>query len=70
MPAKQGKTFQDIMKDLKSRRFSPIYILMGEEAYYIDQITNYIAENVLTPAPKHIFKLKSCSAGVSTFSAI
>ncbi len=50
MPAKQGKTFQDIMKDLKARRFSPIYILMGEEAYYIDQITNYIAENVLTPA--------------------
>ena len=40
MPAKQGKTFQDIMKDLKARRFSPIYILMCEEAYYIDQITN------------------------------
>lgn len=59
MPAKQGKTFQDIMKDLKSRRFSPIYILMGEEAYYIDQITNYIAENVLTPAEQD-FNLNIC----------
>ena len=59
MPTKQGKTFQDIMKDLKARRFSPIYILMGEEAYYIDQITNYIAENVLTPAEQD-FNLNIC----------
>lgn len=59
MPAKQGKTFQDIMKDLKARRFSPIYILMGEEAYYIDQITNYIAENVLTSAEQD-FNLNIC----------
>ena len=59
MPAKQGKTFQDIMKDLKARRFSPIYIFMGEEAYYIDQITNYIAENVLTPAEQD-FNLNIC----------
>lgn len=59
MPAKQGKTFQDIMKDLKARRFSPIYILMGEEVYYIDQITNYIAENVLTPAEQD-FNLNIC----------
>ena len=59
MPAKQGKTFQDIMKDLKVRRFSPIYILMGEESYYIDQITNYIAENVLTPAEQD-FNLNIC----------
>ena len=59
MPAKQGKTFQDILTDLKARRFSPIYILMGEEAYYIDQITNYIAENVLTPAEQD-FNLNIC----------
>ncbi len=49
MPAKQGNTFAQIMADLKARKFSPIYILMGDESYYIDQITNYIAENVLAP---------------------
>ena len=32
---------------------------MGEEAYYIDQITNYIAENVLTPAEQD-FNLNIC----------
>ena len=59
MSAKQGTTFQEIMKDLKARKFSPIYILMGEESYYIDQITNYIAENVLTPAEQD-FNLNVC----------
>lgn len=59
MSAKQGTTFQDIMKDLEARKFSPIYILMGEESYYIDQITNYIAENVLTPTEQD-FNLNVC----------
>lgn len=42
-------TFDSIMRDLKARKFSPIYILMGEESYYIDQISDYIASNVLQP---------------------
>lgn len=41
--------FDQIMKDLKARRFSPIYILMGDESYYIDKISDYIADNVLQP---------------------
>ena len=49
MAAKQGPNFDTIMRDLKARKFSPIYILMGEEAYYIDRIADYIAEHVLVP---------------------
>lgn len=49
MSAKQGITFQQIMKDLKARKFAPIYILMGDESYYIDKISDYIAENALKP---------------------
>lgn len=49
MPAKQGSTFQSIMQDLKNKKFAPIYMLMGEESYYIDQISDYIAEHVLSP---------------------
>src|SRR3712207_8265525 len=37
------------MRDLRARKFAPIYILMGEESYYIDKISDYIAENVLRP---------------------
>lgn len=52
MAAKQNNSFKDIMSDLKACKFSPIYILMGEEAYYIDKISEYIEENVLTAEEK------------------
>lgn len=42
-------TYESIMKDLTAHKFSPIYILMGEEAYYIDKISDYMAENILQP---------------------
>ncbi len=49
MAEKKTVTFDSIMRDLKARQFSPIYILMGEEAYFIDQISDYIAGHVLSP---------------------
>lgn len=42
-------TYDSIMRDLKARKFAPVYYLMGEEPYYIDKISDYIAENVLLP---------------------
>ena len=35
------------MKSLREGQFSPIYILMGEESYFIDKITDYIAQHAL-----------------------
>ena len=51
MPEKKntGISYETIMRDLKARHFSPIYILMGDESYYIDKISDYIAEHVLRP---------------------
>lgn len=46
---KSTMTFESVMRDLKAGRYAPVYILMGEEAYYIDQIADFIAENVLQP---------------------
>lgn len=46
---KVGPSYDLIMKDLKARKFSPIYILMGEESYYIDKISDFIAESILQP---------------------
>lgn len=45
-------TYDGIMRDLKARKYSPIYYLMGDEPYYIDKIADYIAENVLAPEEK------------------
>ncbi|VBB43451.1 DNA polymerase III, delta subunit [uncultured Paludibacter sp.] len=41
-------TFQDIMTDLRRKSYSPIYFLMGEEPYYIDQISDYLQDKVLS----------------------
>ena len=42
-------SFDSIMADLEARRFVPVYYLMGDESYYIDKISDYIAEHVLQP---------------------
>lgn len=50
MPEKNATpTYDSIMRDLKAGRFSPIYVLMGDESYYIDQISDYILNHVLSP---------------------
>ena len=42
-------TYDVVMSELKAREFRPLYYLMGDEPYYIDLISNWIAENVLQP---------------------
>ncbi|MGM9734065.1 MAG: DNA polymerase III subunit delta [Prevotella sp.] len=49
MAETKNATFDSIMHDLKQRNYLPIYYLMGEESFYIDKISDFIAENVLTP---------------------
>ena len=41
-----------IVNDIKNGLIKPIYFLMGEEAYYIDKIAEYIEQNVLTEEEK------------------
>ena len=36
-----------IIRDIKEGRFSPIYILMGDESYYIDKISDVLSDTVL-----------------------
>lgn len=43
----QETSFDTIMRNLKANIFSPIYILMGEESYFIDRISDYIAQHAL-----------------------
>ncbi len=44
--------YEEIIRDLKNKVYHPIYFLMGEESYFIDQITNYIDAQVLDEAEK------------------
>ena len=38
-----------MMSDLKKKIYKPIYLLMGEEPYFIDLVSDYMANNILTP---------------------
>ena len=54
--AKQETTCDDILKELRAKQYRPVYYLMGEESYYIDLISDYIVDNVLTDTEK-VFNL-------------
>ncbi len=45
-------TSEQILKDLKNKIYKPIYFLTGDEPYYIDKITDYISQYVLTDEEK------------------
>ena len=45
-------SYEEIARDLKNRIYKPVYYLMGEESYYIDRISDYIAQTVLTEEEK------------------
>lgn len=42
-------SYRDILSDIKKGNFKPIYILMGEEAYYIDLIAEALENSVVDP---------------------
>ena len=45
-------TVQSIINDLKSGNISPIYFLMGEEPYFIDQISNFFESSLLAESSR------------------
>lgn len=45
--AKKEYTFEEICRDIVAGKFLPVYMLMGEEPFFIDKITDLIIENVL-----------------------
>lgn len=42
----------DLIKEIQSKRFKPVYLLHGDESYYIDKIAGYMENNILTPEQK------------------
>jgi DNA polymerase III subunit delta len=45
-------TTNQLITDIKEGKIAPIYFLMGEEAYYIDAISDFIESNVLAEDEK------------------
>lgn len=45
-------TYHQLTKDLQKREFQPVYLLYGEEPYYVDVLSDYMIENVLDETEK------------------
>ncbi|MBQ3998497.1 MAG: DNA polymerase III subunit delta [Paludibacteraceae bacterium] len=46
------KKYDDIIKALRAGEYAPVYLLCGEEPYYIDQVQSFIAANALDEMAK------------------
>jgi DNA polymerase III subunit delta len=62
-------TFDAIIRDVKAKKFKPVYVLMGEEDYYIDQIQKAIMDNAL-PTEDRDFCLTTFYGGETTANEV
>lgn len=44
--------FKKILQSLQSKQYAPVYLVDGEEPYYLDQITEHFENKILSPAEK------------------
>lgn len=44
--------FENVLSDLRAKKYSPVYFLMGDESYFIDKISDYITQNILDESEK------------------
>jgi DNA polymerase-3 subunit delta len=45
-------TADDILKDLKNRKYKPLYLLHGDEPYFIDLVSNFVEDELLSEAER------------------
>ena len=45
-------SYNSIMKDIEARRFAPIYLLSGDEGYFVDAIAERLGETILNEAER------------------
>ncbi|MFZ4521312.1 MAG: DNA polymerase III subunit delta [Bacteroidales bacterium] len=52
MAEKNSISFDNLMGDLKNQIYHPVYLLHGEESYFIDMVSDYIEQHVLSDLEK------------------
>lgn len=45
-------TFEGLYKELKQKKYAPIYLLQGEETFFIDKLVDYMEESILSDSEK------------------
>lgn len=71
-PKKQasGPTYQSIVNDVKAGHIAPVYYLMGEEAYYIDRLCEFLTDTLMPNEEDRDFNLITFYGPDSTTEAI
>ncbi len=44
--------FKKLFQSLQKGQFAPVYLIDGEEAYYLDKVTEFFEENILQPSER------------------
>lgn len=65
--AKKSDDFQRIKGQIEQHQYAPVYLLHGEEAFFIDQLANLLLDTVLTDDEKD-FDLVQFFAGAGEFT--
>lgn len=50
-------TYSEILKSLRAKQYKPVYFLHGAESYFIDAISKYVEDNVLSEGEKSFNQL-------------
>lgn len=68
--AKKEYTFDEIGRDIMAKKFAPIYILMGDEPFFMDQITELLIDNVLEESERDFNQIIMYGADADAASII
>ena len=50
--AASAQTYEQVMMSLRQGQYKPVYLLYGDEPYYIDRVTEYVEDHILDEAAK------------------
>lgn len=59
-------SYNSIMKDIEARRFAPMYLLMGDEGYFIDAIAERLGGSILNEAERSFNQVTAYGADSDT----
>lgn len=68
--AKNESTYEGICQDIRSKKFAPVYVLMGDEPFFIDQITDLLLENVLDESEQDFNQIMLYGADIDAVTII
>ncbi len=52
MAERNSISFENLLSDLKNQIYYPVYLLHGEESYFIDALSDYMEQNILSDLEK------------------